>query len=184
MQFTIFTLLFKLCPCIRLSAPAMQFTTFTLLFKLRPCVRLSAPAMQFTTFTHFTFHITSMRCVKVVNCIAGADRRTHGRNLKSAIMWAPWWWFSRNRNICRGFLDDFKKPYIGFLNNVNLVSVRHWWNYILYMTKVKFAQNFLPYFVQYNQPLSSLINMRYTTMSAKDFKWVNKHSKYDINTVL
>ena len=37
-------------------------------------------------------------------------------------MWPPWWWFSRNRNICRGFLDDFKKPYIGFLNIVDLVG--------------------------------------------------------------
>jgi len=47
------------------------------------------------------------------------------------------------------------------------------------MKKVKLAQNFLPYFVQYHQPLFSLINM-----SAKDFKGVNKHRKYDSNTTL
>jgi hypothetical protein len=44
------------------------------------------------------------------------------------------------------------------------------------MKKVKLAQNFLPYFVQYHQPLSSLINM-----SAKDFKGVNKHRTYEGN---
>lgn len=47
------------------------------------------------------------------------------------------------------------------------------------MKKVKLPQNFLPYFVQYHQPLSSLINM-----SAKDFKGVNKQRKYDSNTTL
>jgi hypothetical protein len=41
---------------------------------------------------------------------------------KSAIMWPSWWWSSRNRNICSGFLDNFKKPYIVFLNTVHLVG--------------------------------------------------------------
>jgi len=47
------------------------------------------------------------------------------------------------------------------------------------MIKVKLAQNFLPYFVQYHQPLSSLINM-----SATDFKGVNKRKTYEGNTNL
>jgi len=47
------------------------------------------------------------------------------------------------------------------------------------MKKVKLSQNFLPYFVQYHQPLFSLINM-----SARDFKGVNKRTKYDSNTTM
>jgi hypothetical protein len=45
--------------------------------------------------------------------------------------------------------------------------------------KGKISSELPPYFVKYHQSLSSLINM-----SVMDFKGVNKHRKYDSNTIL
>jgi hypothetical protein len=61
--------------------------------------------------------------VKVVNCIAGADRRMHGRNLKKCNYVAPPDnGFLETETYVGVFLVDFKKPYIGFLNIVHLVG--------------------------------------------------------------